>query len=172
MPEVSDTSKDCVLRVVKPTEDENEYFQFLATKLAQHPQFWEDRMRTDPARTFGEIFFNPNNFVVDLGPREGVLAFYKVVPGYRAFLYGASWGPKAMRCHEKRRIAGVAALVALDLQVIDGITREDNTHARRAMERSGMRYRGRIPQGLWYNGQATDGVWYEFSREDAGVPPL
>ena len=162
----------CEVRVV-PVND-IEYFKFLATQLAKPSMrsFWEDRMLINPIETFRYLFMNPSNFVVDLGPREGVLAFVTQTPAYRAFLYGASWGRKAMRCVEERRTAVTAAISGLNLSVVDGITKATNIRAQRAMEASGMRRRGKLVQGLWYNGKAVDGVWYELSREDVNLPPL
>jgi len=152
-----------------------EYLQWLADRLAKPDMrsFWEDRMRIDPLITFASLFANPENAIAfDVGPGDGVLAFLRTMPGYRAFLFGASWGRKAMRCPKLRRDAAKAAMLALPFEVLEGITREDNARARHAMTASGMRLRGRIPEGLWYNGQRTDGVWYELTRADLNLPPL
>lgn len=153
-----------------------EYLQWLAERLARPDMrtFWEDRMRVDPVATFASLFANPDQSIAfDIGPGDGVLAFTKAGGvAYRAYLFAASWGRRAMRNHSLRRDAVKAAMLGLQFEVLDGITTVSNFSARRAMEAGGMRYRGRIPKGLCYNGEHTDGVWYELSRADLGLPPL
>lgn len=144
----------------------------IAAQLVKLPTFWEDRMRADPFRTYLHIFVNPNNIVFDVGEGDGVLAFVKESIGYRLFVYGASWGRRAMRVPLTHRRAAAAALTALNATVIDGITRWDNTRARRANEAAGMRLRAKIPHNLCYNGEVVDGAWYELSRDDLGLPPV
>lgn len=151
------------------------YLEWLAARLARPDMrsFWEDRMRVDPLATFGTLFVNPETAIAfDVGPGDGVLAFWRVSPGYRAYLFGASWGRNAMRNPELRRQAAKAAMLALEFEVLDGITAEDNARARKAMEGAGMRYRGRIPKGLCYSGVEKPGVWYELTRADLDLPAL
>jgi hypothetical protein len=152
------------------SHQDQEYMLFLAEKLGNVPRFWEDRMRVNAAQSFANVFMNPNNFVVDIGPRAGVMAFVRDSTGYRAYLYGASWDRAAMRCGQQRRTAMVAAMASLDLLFIEAVTKADNILARRAMENIGMTYRGRYINGLCYNGVFCDSAIYELSRENSGLP--
>ena len=175
MPEANDTSNAPIeVRLVdtKNPEKEKEYYEWLAMKLKDMPDMWEDRMKLDPVITFINIFAHPDNFVVDVGPREGVLAFAKAPPGYRAFLYGAMWGDRAHGIHKERHTVAAAAMEALKINSIEGITRADNILARKAMEKGGMRFKCAFKGGLWYNGVECDGVYYALTREDLGLSPL
>ena len=100
------------------------------------------------------------------------MTFHRWGNGTRAVLYGISWGPGAMRIPTARRKAVELALLLLKVQRIEGLTREDNTNARKSMEALGMKYCGRLPGALCYNGVATDAVWFELDRTDFGLEPL
>lgn len=160
------------MRVIHPIMDQ-EYLLWLAGKVRKYPTFWEDHLRLNPTMSFLNIFAARDSFVVDIGPREGVLAFKRTPPGYRLYLFGLHWGRSVEARNPKlRRTAAAAALVALEATVLDGITSWDNKKARRAMEASGMRFRGRIKGGLWYDGVEKDGAWYELHRDDLQLPEI
>lgn len=145
----------------------------LAENMGAHPQYWEDRMRVNPVQSFAYIFANPSNVVFDLAG-DGVVSFVIQYPNWSAFVYGFSWGRKAMgpRMSQVWRACAATAMITRNLHVINGLTAWDNTLARRANERSGMRFRGRIFNALSYNGVVKDAAWYELSRKDLGLPPL
>jgi hypothetical protein len=145
----------------------------LAAHMGAHPQFWEDRMRVNPVQSFAEIFANPRNVVFDLHG-DGVVAFVVTFPNFMAYVYGFSWGPKAMgpSMPFTWRVCAASAMIARNLHVVHGLTAWNNTLARRANRNSGMRFRGRIKDALSYNGVVTDAAWYELSRHDLGLPPL
>lgn len=157
------------LTIISPLN--NEWHKATAAQLAKFPHFWDDHMLSNPIATYITIFCNPDNLVLDVNG-QGVLAFHRSISGCRAVLYGVSWGKEAMRIPTARYEAAKLALVVLNIQRVEGITREDNRLARRAMEDGGMRYNGRLPKNLWYNGKAFDGVWYELDRIDFGLDPL
>ncbi len=162
------------MRVVDPTD--MDYIQYASAKfkLPSMRWFWEDRLLLNPVRAWLTIFGNPANFVVDIGPGDGILSFVPVSPGHRAMLFGASWGRWAMGKNSipARKLAAAAAMSKFNLSVIEGITAAPNRLAQRAMEMSGMSRRGRIIGGLCYSGRRTDGIWYEYTREQAGLPTL
>ena len=169
MPEAKDTNDPCPARIVSPNE--TEYLTWLAGKLRIYPDFWEDRMRINPGVTFAWLFANSNSVVFDLDG-GGVLSFVVDPLKYRAFLYGASWEKKAMRIPITRRMCATAAMASKDLLSIEGITKYNNKVARKAMEASGMTYRGRILNSLWYNRVPVDGALYEFRRDQTDLDPL
>ena len=188
MLEVEDTSNDEIVEVPDPllavkanqeicviNPNDQVYLDFLAKQLIREDMcsFWEDRMRSNPRALFTSLFMNPDHAIgFDIGNGHGVLAFLKQLPGHRAFMFGAAWGERAKHCPQVRRRATAAAMLALEFEVMEGITSASNTAAIGAMEAANMRYGGRIPKGLWYNGVQTDGVWYELSRKDLELPPL
>ena len=128
-------------------------------------------MRVNPVAFYINLFCNTNNLVLDVGG-DGTMAFERSNNGICAWLYGASWGPQSMRATNARQAAYKAALLGLGVHTIEGITAQSNTLAKKAMERSGMKYRGRLPGALWYNGERTEGAWFEITREDLGLPPV
>lgn len=152
---------EVALTIISPTDFD--WHKQAVENLARFPHFWDDGMRVNAAASYLQIFANPANLTLDVNG-EGVLAFYRVPNGTRAILYGVSWGRDAMRIPTARREAAKMALLLLGVQRIEGITREDNRMSRKAMEASGMRYCGRLPEALWYNGKAINGVWYELDR--------
>lgn len=137
--------------------------------------FWEDGMRVWPALTFKRLFMTPQSSIAfDVGQGHGVIVIRKSSPGHRGHMIGASWGRRAMGRHLRtpRRQAFAAAMIALDLTIIEAVTREDNTRAKRAMISTGMRHVAFIPNALWYNKQQYGGDVYEIRRDDLDLPPV
>jgi RimJ/RimL family protein N-acetyltransferase len=161
----------CVLTIVPPLDANWHYNTAERIKYENMPSFWEDHMRINPVATYAMVFANPNNLVLDFNG-EGFMAFHRAGNGIRAWLYGAAWGRTAMRCHTARNVALKVALEALKVQRIEAIVRASNTLSRKACERAGMHFRGRMPGGLWYNGQREDGVWFDVDRAEFGLEEL
>ena len=160
------------VRVVSP--DETEFHDFVAAQTTRpgiRKWFWEDNLARNAVQSYRFLFMNSNNFVTSIDD-AGILAFVPVLRGFRAMLYGIAWDVQAMRAADDWRASAAAAMLALNLQVIDGVTATGNILAARAMDQAGMHFRGYIPGFMHYNGEAHDACWFEGTRSDLGLPML
>lgn len=168
-PETSSTSK---IRVV--AWDDVEALKRLAKKISE-PKivkgFWEDSLRQDPLMSFGLLFMNPFNLVIDLDG-DGVIILTHIFPGWRATMHAATWGPKATRKRKLWRTALAAAMELKGLHELDAVTSSTNRAAHIGLRLAGFRKQGVFPGSMWYDGVQSDGWWYRLHRTDLGLEPI
>lgn len=158
------------IKIIRPTDGGE--LNRLAKNLSAPKMvkwFWEDTLRVNPLQSFALIFMNPANVVMDIGDGDGVLAFTGINKNWRASVYAAFWGPRAVRNPELIRKAVGVVMEMHNLLVVEAITREDNVACRRALKACGFTHRGSIKDRLWYNTERKTGEWWEIDRAAVGL---
>lgn len=159
------------IKIIRPTDygELNRLAKNLSTpKMAEW--FWEDSLRINPLQSFYVLFMNPNHVIMDIGDGDGVLAFTAISQNWRASVYAAFWGPRAVRNPKLIRTAVAVVMEMHNLLVVEAMTREDNVACRRALKACGFTHRGSIPDRLWYNAERKTGEWWEIDRAAVGLP--
>jgi len=161
---------DLPIKMIRPND--LKALQTLAIQMAEPKMaewFWEDSLRANPLLSFFALFGNGNNLILDIADGQGVMAFTSIIPGWRASLYVAGWGPDVQKNPAIAQKALGVAMEIHDLLVVEAITRSDNVASQKAMQLAGFTYKGLIPDRLCYNGKRIPGAWWEISREDIGL---
>jgi RimJ/RimL family protein N-acetyltransferase len=155
------------LRVVKPNE--HEALLHIANHVGAFKWLWADSARANPLAHMFQVYAAPGNLVFDVCEGQGVIAFCRVTPNWRAQVHVAYWGDEPKGKPELLRSAATLAMQALNVKVIDAFVALGNVAGQRCSVRAGMRKRGIMKNAAHFDGEPHDLVWYEIDRPELGL---
>lgn len=132
-------------------------------------ELWDDSAKENPGLWFMSNYASPFNLLFDVLDGAGLVAFLRVVPGWRAQVYAAAWARRAKGRDDLFRQACQIAMLTHDLLVIDSFVRVDNRISQKATLRTGFKNRGIIKAAQQYNGAGVAMYWNELDRQVAGL---